>query len=156
MAESDIFEGRLWTAVTMRSGESYIGALVLEEGTDHHNAKKALICGGGYVQLKPVYIFKDLMLTTPQGMGKVTQCMPVFDSCGDVQKWIRCQNVESAIFLDELTEDDQSGYKNFVNHTRKQLREAKAKKSGIVVPKGPMLPPGGGPSAPRGSGNWGN
>ena len=134
--------------MTLRGGESYIGAIEYFvnskgnrfDGVGGVDARSFLFRGGeGYtVLLKPCYIFKDMMVQHPQaGLGKVTQCMSINDCMCDVQKWFRCSAIDTAHFLDELEEDDRLGYKELVEDVRRRLQDSlakvRAKRSGIEV-----------------------
>lgn len=136
------FEG-IW-AIVSAGVRQYIGRLHADDGNSiigvSQQSKDEIqkhVQEHGWVMMKPVYQYTELMAPSPQGVQRLIQVFPLGTLAHDSA--VHAEPTE-ILYLEDMQEDDQKKYKSLVMKAREMMQATRARDTGIVpateIPRG--------------------
>ena len=87
------------------------------------------IMGTGWVLVKPVYQYIELLGPSPEGLQRLIQVLPIGPLANDIAMNVKPSDVA---YFDDMQDTDQKKYKSLVEKARAMMKATKARDSGIV------------------------
>lgn len=128
------FEG-VWAVVTAGM-KQYVGRLHTGSGTsilgvtqESKDEIQEHIMTTGWVLVKPVYQYVELLGPSPEGLQRLIQVLPIGPLANDIAMNVKPSDVAH---FDDMQESDQKKYKSLVEKARTMMKATKAQDSNII------------------------
>jgi hypothetical protein len=139
--ESIDFKSEAWVLV-QRGARSYIGRVHrkmnkiiagTEEPVDLEAIKEKvfeIVANDGALRLNPCFEYFNSVVQNQGQIGRQPMALPFDITSGPVPLYVK---VDTLMFLDEVEEQDQVGYKKLVETTMGFFTQARAERAGLVT-----------------------